>query len=96
MKKRKKYGFKVFDERGFGFTRWFNGHEEQITDKSGKLPLPLNLVYSTQRFWEFHKAQNYCREVSKRYKLRFITLTEEDWNAIEHPVKRFFKQLLKK
>jgi hypothetical protein len=97
MKKRDIYGFKIIDEEGIGFYRWFNGNPVKITDNpEGNLPLLINHIYIAQYYLDFHSAYKYCKDATQRYKLRFITLTEENWDAVEHPVKRFFKQLLKK
>jgi hypothetical protein len=97
MKKRDIYGFKLLDKNGIGFQRWFNGNTELVTNNlQGKLPNTLHSINIAQNVMEFNKSFIYCGCAAVEYKLRFITLTEEDWNAIEHPVKKFYKQLLKK
>ena len=97
MKKSKHYGFKICDEKGHGFLRWFNGNPVKITDNSeGNLPLLINHIYIAQYYLDFYPAYKYCKDAAQRYTLRFITMTEEDWKAIKHPVRRFFEQLLKR
>lgn len=98
MKKGDIYGFTVTDKNGNSFTRWFNGSEVLITDnKEGKLPFELNHLLITQRYTEFNPARSYVESITKRSEdLHFTILTEQDWKAIQHPVKRLFKSLVKR
>jgi len=97
MKKEKIYGFAVTDKNGLGFTRWFNGNENITADNpEGKLPFDLNSIYVNQHYLNFNSAVKYIMESSlKNQKLTYNFLTEESWNAIQHPVKRFIKNLRK-
>ncbi|MCF8299357.1 MAG: hypothetical protein K9J13_17545 [Saprospiraceae bacterium] len=97
MKTRDKYGFKVFNEQGIGFYRWFSGNSVKITDnKEGKLPLNLNRIYTVQLFLGFYTAYGISQNMAKKYGLQFIQLTEQDWKNKEKPVRDFFKKIIKR
>jgi hypothetical protein len=100
MKTRNKYGFKVLDENGLGFYRWFNGSSVKITDNpEGRLPFKMNMIYVAQNNLRFHVALNYCRykATEKSNKdLTFILLTEKDWKNKKKPIRDFFKKISKK
>lgn len=93
----KAYGFKLLNKNGLGIKRWFNGETEAIADNTlGRLSGVLHSISIAQGFMEFKDALSYCRGASSEYDLDFIELTEGDWMAIQHPVKRFFKSLTKR
>jgi len=98
MKKSDIYGFTVTNSDGLGFIRYFNGSDNIITDNpEGKLPFGLRKIYVTQLFLQFHPARTLSESLTKRSEnLTFKIITYEDWKKIEHPVKRFFKNLFKK
>lgn len=97
MKNEKIYGFSVMDKNGLGFTRWFNGSEVFITNNpKRKLPFGLNKIYVTQHYLDFSPAIKFIVEksiIEENKSLKFVFLTEQDWKAIQHPVKRFFNKL---
>lgn len=98
MKKSDIYGFSVTDNEGLGFTRYFNGSDSIISDNpEGNLPFGLRKIYVAQLFLGFHPARSLSESLAKRSEeLTFKIITYEDWKKIEHPVKRFFKNLFKK
>ncbi len=98
MKKREIYGFTVTDKNGLGFTRYFNGDDSLVTDNpEGKLPPVLKRIYVAQLFLRFKVAYGYCKKVAQpKHGLQFKTITLKDWNAIQHPVKRFFNKIFRR
>jgi hypothetical protein len=97
MKKQNIYGFKVIDENGLGFYRWFNGNPVKIIDNSKKtLSKGVIHLYVAQYYIDFYPAYDYCKDAAQKYQLKFITLTEQDWKAAGHPVKKFFNKLFKR
>lgn len=91
------YGFKLLNKDGNGIKRWFNGETQLVTNNPlGRLPGILHSINIAQNVLDFESSFNYCRSTSKEYNLNFAELTEKDWNAIQHPIKRFFKGLVKK
>jgi hypothetical protein len=87
----KPYGFIIRDGKG-EFTRWFNSN--------GVTTLPitevLNRIIIAQQFLVFHQAYALARASARENELEFKTLTLEDWKAIQHPVKRLIKKVLKR
>ena len=91
------YGFKLLDRNGNGFQRWFNGETKLTTDNPlGRLPNTLNSINIAQNVMDFKSAFSYCKAAAKEHNLMYALLTEKDWKAIQHPVKRFFKSLVKR
>ena len=99
MKIKNKYGFKVLNEEGLGFYRWFSGNSVKITDnKEGKLPFGLHMIFVAQDCLRFNVAFNYCKlkTTEKSNKdLTFIVLTEKDWNK-KSITRKFFRKLFNK
>jgi len=94
MKTRDKYGFKVLNENGLGFYRWFNGNTVKITDnKEGKLPANLNYICTVQYCVGFYIAYGVCKKLAEKNDLQFIQLTEQDWKNRKNLIKDFFKRL---
>jgi hypothetical protein len=91
------YGFKLLDRNGNGFKRWFNGETKLTTyNPLGRLPNTLNSINIAQEVMQFKDAYHYCFKAAIKHDLQFTLLNETNWKALEHPVKRFFKQLLKR
>ena len=89
-------GFTLKDKDGYGIKRWFNGETELITDNPrGRLPGILHNINIAQNVLNFSSAFNYCSSIATEYNLIFTALTEADWNKIQHPVKMFFKSIVK-
>ena len=94
---RNTYGFTLKNKDGYGLKRWFNGETQLVTNNPlGRLPGILHSINIAQNVMDFDSAFNYCKCIPEKHKLSFYALTEKDWNAIQHPVKRFFKSLVKR
>jgi len=95
MKKKEIYGFSVRNKNGLGFTRWFNGDETITADNpEGKLPFNLNRIYINQHYLNFHPARLLTEaSIEEDQNLTYVILTEQDWNVIQHPVKKLWLKL---
>lgn len=92
----KEYGIRVTDKKGNGFTRWFNGSVDIITDDPrGILKGEVNYVFTVQNFLSFPEALDYIPTTVNNYDISYILLTEKDWEALGSPIKRFFKKIFK-
>lgn len=91
------YGFTLKNKDGFGLKRWFNGETQLVTNNPlGRLPGILHSINIAQNVMDFKSAFSYCKAAAKEHNLMYALLTEKDWKAIQHPVKRFIKNLRKR
>ena len=91
------YGFKLLDKNGNGFQRWFNGETKLTTDNPlGRLPNTLNSINIAQNVMDFKSAFSYCKAAAKEHNLMYALLTEKDWKAIQHPVKRLLNKIFRR
>lgn len=92
------YGFEVTNIAGQGFKRWYNSDTIRICNtKDGDLPPELERVCSAQCFMQsFKKAFDYSKLRSQALGFDFKELNEEDYKAIQNPIKQLFNKLLKK